>query len=162
MKPVRVTTSVPAARENVYDYLDAIANHEPFTNHMLHDFQYSGPPRGVGAKAQVKATVAGRTDTIDIEVISAHRPTTIVEQNVGAGGRRVATGTYDLQALPDGGTQISFEYAWQQAPMSERLAAPLVRTVMRRANQRSLQRLAEHLAAQPAPAGSALTDPRGG
>jgi carbon monoxide dehydrogenase subunit G len=77
--------------------------------------------------------------------VSAERPKTIVERNVGAGGRRVANGTYILQPLPSGGTRIVFEYAWQQAPLSERLASPLVRTVLRRGNQRAMERLAERL-----------------
>lgn len=157
MNPVRVSIQVPNTREDVYDFLDVMANHEPFTDHMLHGFQYSGPERGVGAKARVSATAAGRTDTVDIEVISAQRPSMIVEQNIGADGRRIATGTYTLDELVTGGTQISFEYAWQHAPLSERLAAPLVRTIMRRANRRSLQRLGEQLgeqlAVRPIPTG---------
>ena len=38
--------------------------------------------------------------------------------------------------------------AWQQAPLSERLAAPLVRAVLRRGNERAMERLAEQLAAR--------------
>ena len=79
MQPVRVTTQVPYPREEVFDFLDVMANHEPFTNHILRDWEYSGPDRGVGSKARVKASAAGRTDTIDIEVVSAQRPVRIVE-----------------------------------------------------------------------------------
>jgi hypothetical protein len=160
MKPVSVTLNVPQARVEVYEFLDVMANHEPFTNHILHDWEYSGPQRGIGAKARVHTTVANRTDVIDIEVIAAQAPALIVEQNIGAQGRRVATGTYRLGELPGGGTRIEFEYRWKQAPLSERLTAPLVRTVVRRANERALQRLAEQLSdrdrerttAQPQPA----------
>lgn len=148
MQPVRVTTEVPDPREEVYDFLDVMANHEPFTNHILRDWRYAGPDRGVGSKATVTVKAGGRTDTIEIEVVSAERPATIVEQNIGARGRRVATGTYTLEPLPSGGTKISFEYAWQQAPLSERLAAPLVRAVLRRGNERAMERLAEQLAAR--------------
>ncbi len=146
MKPVRVTTTVPQARADVYEFLDVMANHEPFTNHLLHDWEYSGPERGIGSKARVHTTIANRTDVIDIEVIAADPPATIVEQNTGANGQRIATGTYTLHALPTGGTQIEFEFRWKQAPLSERLTAPLVRTVVRRANQQALKRLAEQLA----------------
>jgi carbon monoxide dehydrogenase subunit G len=149
MQPVDVTIEVPYPPEEVYDFLDVMANHEPFTNHMLRDWEYSGPDRGVGSKARVKAVAGGRTDTVDIEVVSAERPRKIVEQNVGSGGRRVANGTYTLEALPSGSTRIVFEYAWQQAPLGERLASPLVRAVLRRGNQRAMQRLAEQLAARP-------------
>jgi carbon monoxide dehydrogenase subunit G len=146
MKPVRVTTDVPQPCEQVFDFLDVMSNHEPFTNHMLQDWEYSGPERGIGSKARVKARAAGRSETVDIEVIAAERPKTIVEQNTSAGGRRIATGTYFLDELPGGQTRVAFEYAWQRAPLSDRLAAPMVRAVLRRSNQRSMERLAEQLA----------------
>jgi hypothetical protein len=124
-----------------------MANHEPFTNHMLTNWRYSGLDRGVGAKATVTAKAAGRSETVEFEVIAAERPRTIVEQNVGARGRRVATGTYVLESLPDGGTRIAFEYAWKQAPLSERLFAPAARAILARANRRAMARLAEQLPA---------------
>jgi hypothetical protein len=51
-----------------------------------------------------------------------------------------------LAELPEGGTRITFEYAWQRAPLGERLASPLVRGILRRGNERSLRRLADQLA----------------
>jgi carbon monoxide dehydrogenase subunit G len=150
MKPVDVTIEVPNPTDEVFDFLDVMANHEPFTNHMLRDWEYSGPDRGIGSKARVKVSVGRRTETVDIEVVSADRPNTIVEQNVGAGGRRIARGTYTLVQLPSGGTRIAFEYAWQKAPLSERLAAPLVRAFLRRGNELAMTRLAEQLASRHA------------
>ncbi len=155
MKSVEVSIDVPYTREDVFDFLDVMANHEPFTNHILRDWGYSGPDRGIGSKARVHVTTAGRTDTVDIEVVAAERPVTIVEQNVGAGGKRVANGTYRLEELPTGGTKIIFEYSWKQAPRSERIMAPLVRGMLRRANEQAMQRLAEQLAARN---GAAVTE----
>lgn len=146
MKPVRVTIDVPQPQKEVYDFLDVMANHEPFTNHVLRDWEYSGPERGLGSKARVRVKAGPRTDVIDMEVISVEPPATIVEQNIGANGHRRATGTYTLEELPSGGTRIAFEYAWQEMPLNERLAAPLLRSFLRRANQRAMQRLAEQLA----------------
>ena len=146
MRPVTVTTEVPYPTEDVYDFLDVMSNHEPFTNHMLRDWEFAGPDRGVGSKAKVKVSVGGRTESVEIEVVEADRPTRIVERNVGAGGRRVANGTYTLAKLPGGGTRITFEYAWQRAPLSERLAAPLVRGILRRGNERAMRRLEDQLA----------------
>jgi len=145
MEPVRVDIDVPQPIEEVYDFLDVMANHEPFTNHILKDWEYSGPDRGVGSKARVHVTAAGRTDTVDIEVVDAERPTRIVERNIGAGGKRVANGTYTLSALPSGGTHVQFEYSWQQIPLSERMMSPVVRGMLRRANERAMERLAEQL-----------------
>jgi len=147
MKPVRTTIDIGRPVEDVYDYLDVMANHEPFTNHMLRDWEYSGPPRGVGSKARVRAGAAGRSEVVEIEVIDAQAPTRIVERNVGAGGRRRATGTYMLEPLDAGRTRVTFEYAWEAAPLSERLAAPAARALLRRLNGRALERLAEQLAA---------------
>lgn len=148
MKPVTVTTNVPYPREDVFDFLDVMANHEPFTDHMLKDWTYSGPERGIGSKAKVKVNAAGRSETVEIEVIDAERPSMIVEQNVSAGGRRIGTGTYKLESLPNRETRIVFEYAWKQAPLSDRAAAPLVRAILARGNRRAMARLAEQLAAR--------------
>jgi uncharacterized protein YndB with AHSA1/START domain len=155
MKPVRVTTTVPYPPERVYDFLDVMANHEPFTNHVLKDWEYVGPERGIGAKARVRATLGGRSESVEIEVIAAERPNTIVEQNVGAGGRRIATGTYTLKPTASGETEIVFEYAWKQAPLSERVAGPLVRAILSSANRRALARLSEQLPAALGPASTA-------
>ena len=129
-----------------------MANHEPFTNHMLQNWEYSGPTRGVGSKARVQTKAAGRTDVIEIEVVAAEAPAKIVEQNVGAKGRRHGTGTYTLEELSSGGTRINFEYSWQRAPVGERLLAPLVRSILRRGNERAMERLAEQLAGRSTPA----------
>jgi carbon monoxide dehydrogenase subunit G len=145
MEPVQVAINVAQPIDEVYDFLDVMANHEPFTNHILKDWEYSGRDRGVGSKARVHVSAAGRTDTVDIEVVDAERPTRIVERNIGAGGKRVANGTYTLSALPDGGTHVQFEYAWQQIPLSERVMSPVVRGMLRRANERAMERLAERL-----------------
>lgn len=149
MKPVRVSVDVPQAREDVYDFLDVLANHELFTDHMLRDWRSEGPARGVGAKAKMTAVAGGRTDALDMEVIDAERPARTVERNVGASGR-VMTGTYTLAELPGGGTRITFESAWLRVPRSEALAAPLVRAVVRRGNKRSMERLAALLQANQA------------
>jgi hypothetical protein len=146
MKPVRVTIDVSHPREQVFDFLDVMSNHETFTNHMLQDWEYSGPDRGIGSKATVTVKAAGRSEKVDIEVIAAERPRSIVEQNVSAGGKRIGTGTYTLDELPARHTRITFEYAWRQPLVSDRVGAPLVRAILRRGNQRAMERLAEQLA----------------
>jgi hypothetical protein len=145
--PVTVSIDVPQARPDVFAFLDVMANHEPFTNHMLVDWSYSGPDRGVGSRARVHSKAGGRAEPVDIEVIEAHAPAKIVERNVSAKGRRVGHGTYELAELPGGGTRVSFTYAWQQAPLADRALAPLVRMILRRGNQRAMERLAEQLPA---------------
>jgi Polyketide cyclase / dehydrase and lipid transport len=147
MKPVSVSVEVPQSREEIYDYLDVLGNHRTFTDHFLVDWSLAGPERGVGAQARVRVKGPGFTDDwLDMEVVVAERPSMSMEESVSAKGRRRTRGTYLLERLPDGGTRIVFEFIWLEAPLIERLAAPLTRTVVRRANARSLERLAETLA----------------
>jgi len=145
--PVTVSIDVPQPRRDVYAFLDVMANHEPFTDHMLVDWSYSGPDRGVGAKAHVHSTAGGRKEPVDIEVIDAEAPARIVERNVSAKGRRVGLGTYELSDLPGGGTHVTFTYAWEQAPTADRVLGPLVRALLRRGNARAMERLAAQLPA---------------
>jgi hypothetical protein len=145
MNPIEVMIDVPQPRDHVYDFLDVLANHELFTDHMMRDWQLDGPRRGLGSRASFNSVLGGRTEPIELEVIADEPPVRNVERNTGAGGRRVATGTYTLAELPGGGTRITFEYAWQRAPLSERLAAPIVRRMMRRGLTQAMQRLADQL-----------------
>jgi hypothetical protein len=59
MKPVQVSIDVPQPPETVYDFLDVLANHELFTDHMFRDWTTGGPASGVGAKARFTAVAAG-------------------------------------------------------------------------------------------------------
>ena len=145
-KPVTVSIDVPQPRVQVYEFLDVMANHEPFTDHLMRDWQLSGPARGVGAKARVRTKALGVSDTVDIEVVEAEAPRRIVERNVAAKAGRTGQGTYTLQDLPGGGTRIAFEYRWIVAPLTDRIAAPLVRSFLRRTNDTAMRRLAEQLA----------------
>ena len=155
MKPVTATVTVPQPREEVYDFLDVLANHEHFTDHFLVDWELSGPAAGVGARARIRVKSLGPDDRLDMEVVAAERPRTTVEESVGAKGRRRTRGTYILEPLPGGGTRVTFELAWLEAPRSERLLAPITRSVVRRANAKALRRLAEALATAPGRPGAA-------
>jgi hypothetical protein len=146
MKPVTATVTVPQSREEVYDFLDVLANHEQFNDHFLVDWELSGRPAGVGAKARVRVKSRGREDWLDMTVISGDRPRTTTEESIGAKGKRRTRGTYTFDELPDGGTRIMFELVWLEAPLSERLMAPIARAVVGRANQEALRRLVNVLA----------------
>ena len=155
MKPVEVSTVIRRPIAEVYAHLDVLANHEAFTDHMLIDWSASGPDRGVGAKVRVYSKAGGRKVPVDIEVIEADAPVRNVERNVSAGGKRVGRGTYELTALATGGTRVSFTYSWDRAPLTDRALAPLVRAILRRGNQRAMERLAEQLAARAPSAAAA-------
>jgi hypothetical protein len=155
VKPVTVSIEVPNPREQVYDFLEVLANHESFTDHFLLDWKLSGPHRGVGAKANVRVKASSDRDWTDIEVVEAERPRKLVEESVGGSkaGRR-ARGTYVLDELPGGGTRVSFSYDYLEIPFGERIMGPVNRAYLKRVNGRSLKRLAEQLPAPTsAPAG---------
>src|SRR3954447_6253473 len=144
-KPVTVSVEVPQAPVAVFDFLDVMANHEPFTDHLLRDWELSGPARGVGSRARVHVRALGVSDVVDIEVVDAEAPERIVERNVAQRAGRTAQGTYLLEPTDSGGTRIPFEYRWIKAPAIDKLTAPLSRAYIRRTNETAMRRLAEQL-----------------
>jgi hypothetical protein len=144
MKPVTVSATTSKQVEEVHDFLDVLANHEGFLDHLFVDWEFSGPQRGVGAKAEARQNAPGSQDWNEFEVIESE-PARIVEEGVGAHGKRRTRGTYLLEGLPEGGTRVSFELAWLEASRLERLAPPLTRAFVRRANGKALRRLAKQL-----------------
>ena len=153
MKPVTVSVRIDRPREDVFSFLDVLANHEQFTNHMLVDWSFEGPDAGVGGKARLRANVPGE-QWMEMEVLESVPPVRTVEETVGAHGKRRTRGTYTLDELPDGGTDVHFQLEYLAAPLSERLAAPLMRAYMRRANAKAMRRLGQTLARPSAPAAS--------
>jgi hypothetical protein len=149
MKPVIVSITVPDPREEVYAFLDPLANHELFTDHLMVDWRYSGPGAGVGARARAKINAPGSNEWVEITVVEADPPRRIVEELIGAGGRRRTRGTYLLEDLGSDGTRISFELAWLDAPRLERLAPPLTRAFAKRVNGKAMRRLAQQLKKRP-------------
>lgn len=146
------TVDVPQPREEVFAFLDVMANHEAFTDHMLRDWALSGPPSGVGAVAEVKGPGGQRAR---IEVLEAEPGRRILEQGVGAGGKRRTQGVYELEDLPGGGTRVTFTFELLAMPVLERPLAPLARRMVKQGNDRAMARLREVLAARvPATAGA--------
>jgi hypothetical protein len=141
-QPVTVSIDVPQTRASVYEFLDVMANHEAFTDHMLTNWRVSGPATGVGSKANVTAKVGAIADESEIEVFEVEPGRAIRERSIAAKGKRIAHGTYTLSDLPDGGTHIEFEFALQKLPAMERPLLPLMRKLIRKGNERALERLA--------------------
>src|SRR3954469_2037357 len=104
-QPVTVSVDVPQSRAAVYEYLDVMANHEAFTDHMLTNWRVSGPPTGIGSKATVTAKFGALSDESEIEVIVVEDSRLIRERSVAAKGKRIGHGTYTLSDLPGGGTR---------------------------------------------------------
>jgi Polyketide cyclase / dehydrase and lipid transport len=147
VKPVTVSVEVPNPRQQVWDYLDLLANHERFTDHFLLDWELSGPPRGVGAKASFRVKATNDKDWTELRVIEADPPRRSVEESVGGSrAQRKSRGTYTLEELPGGGTRITFEIINLEMPLSERAMGPLNSAYLRRVNRKAMKRLAGELA----------------
>lgn len=144
MKPVTVRTRVARPIREVFDHLDVLANHEAFVDHLFTDWSFSGPAGGVGARGEARVNAPGSQDWTEFEIVESERPSRIVERAVDAKERRETLGTYSLVADGDG-TEISFELEWRKAARTERLFGPLTGAFVRRANGKSLRRLAKIL-----------------
>jgi len=147
---VTVSIDVPQDRASVYAYLDVMANHEHFTDHMLTNWRVSGPPTGIGSKANVTTKVGAITDEAVIEVFEVEDGRLIRERSIGAKGKRIAHGTYTLSDLANGGTHVEFEFALQKVPALEKPFLPLMRKMVRKGNERAMERLAATLNDQAA------------
>jgi uncharacterized protein YndB with AHSA1/START domain len=145
MKPVTVSVRIDRPREDVFSFLDTLANHQQFTDHMLVDWTVAGPATGVGGKARLRANVPGK-QWMEMEVVESVPPVRTVEETIGAHGKRRTRATYTLDELPDRATDVQFQLEYLEAPLSERLAAPLIRAYMRRANAKAMRRLGQTLA----------------
>jgi hypothetical protein len=82
---------------------------------------------------------------VRFEGVAAAPPTRILERNVAAKGRRVGTGEFRLADAGSGRTDVTFTFTLERAPWYERPLLPLLAPKLRKANQTSLDRLAEQL-----------------
>src|ERR671930_1806854 len=100
MSPVTAGTVVDLPREEVFAFLEPLENHEPFTDHFLKHWE-------VVDSGHVRVKAAG--ERVDIRAIEAVAPERLVENTIGAGGRRVARGTYTPTAPRPGRTDVRLE-----------------------------------------------------
>jgi uncharacterized protein YndB with AHSA1/START domain len=144
-EPVTVTVEVARPRQEVFDFVDVLANREGWMDHLYKHWTFEGPTRGVGgiAKAQVDAPSA--RERVTLEVVEATAPERIVEEVESAHGKRKTRSTYRFVEVGDGQTRIEFQFEWLETPRSERIAGPVSRAFMGRAQSKSLKKLAAQL-----------------
>lgn len=145
MKPVIASATVARPPREVFEFLDALANHERFLDHYLTDWEFSGPRRGVGAKAKARVNTPASQDRFEFEVVESEAPTRIAERGTSAGGKRKTRGTYRLAPSSGGGTEITFTFEFLELPRAERLAPFLTRAFAKRVNAKAMRRLAKLL-----------------
>jgi hypothetical protein len=144
-KPVIVAVEVARPRQEVFDHVDVLANHEVWRKNLYKDWRFEGPTRGVGAIARATPDAPTSQERVEIKVVSSQAPEEIVEEVESAHGKRQTTETYRFTELGEGRTRIQLEFAWRKVPRSERIAPFFARAFMARAQGKSLRLLAAQL-----------------
>jgi uncharacterized protein YndB with AHSA1/START domain len=145
VNPVTVSIVVSAPREQVFDYLQDIANHPEFTDHYLVDWHLTridSVGAGAGARFRVKAP-GNRFSWGDVTFAEVERPHRIVEVGRTGKNNRIRTlGVYDLAPAAAGSTRVRFTLETVPATLADRLMEGLgARSWLRRKNQRAMHRL---------------------
>jgi uncharacterized protein YndB with AHSA1/START domain len=143
--PVSVSINIGAPREQIFDYLEDLANHSQFTDHYLVDWHLTRERSvglGAGARFRVKAP-GNRFSWADVTLAEVQRPHRIVERGRTGKGNRVRTlGVYELAPAPGGTTRVSFTTETEPATLSDRIMESLGgRGWVRRKNARAMRRL---------------------
>jgi uncharacterized protein YndB with AHSA1/START domain len=143
--PVTVSIVVSAPREQVFDYLQDIANHPEFTDHYLVDWHLTridSVGRGAGARFRVKAPGV-RFSWGDVTFVEVDRPHRIVEVGRTGKNNRIRTrGVYELSPATAGTTRVRFTLETVPATLSDRLMEGLgARSWTRRKQGRAMRRL---------------------
>ncbi len=145
MDPVTVTTVISAPREQVFDYLEDIANHEEFCDHYLVDWHLTridSVGRGAGARFRVKAP-GSRFSWADVTFVEVERPYKIVEAGRTGKYNRIRTlGVYELAPGPSDSTRVRFTLQTVPVTLSDRLMESFgARGWTKRKNARAMRRL---------------------
>jgi uncharacterized protein YndB with AHSA1/START domain len=145
VEPVTVSTIISAPREQVFDYLQDIANHGEFTDHYLVDWHLTridSIGRGAGARFRVKAP-GNRFSWADVTFVEVERPHRIVEAGRTGKNNRIRTlGTYELAPAASCTTRVRFTLETMPATLSDRLTESLgARGWFKRKNGRAMRRL---------------------
>jgi uncharacterized protein YndB with AHSA1/START domain len=139
-----VSIIVGAPREQVFDYLQDIANHPEFTDHYLVDWHLTRIDSiglGAGARFRIKAP-GNRFSWGDVTFVEVQAPHRIVEVGRTGKNNRIRTlGVYDL-ADSHGATRVRFTFETQPKMLSDRLLESLGgRSWCKRKNSRAMRRL---------------------
>jgi uncharacterized protein YndB with AHSA1/START domain len=143
--PVSVSIVVGRPREEVFDYLRAIANHPEFTDHYLSDFHLTRENsigRGAGARFRIDAPFQ-RFSWAGVSFIEVERPWRIVEAGRAGKFNRIRLMTvFTLEPHAGGTTHVELTTETVPATISDRIGEALgARGWTRRQNKRALRRL---------------------
>jgi len=148
MRPVTVSRTVDAPREQVFRYLSDIANHAEFSDHYLHDFRLERlNSRGVGASASYRLDFPLGRQWGDAVITALEAPHLIVlEGRVGRIGRIRTRAEYRLTPADHDMTRVEYRFESEPSTVLDRLKESLgMRSWLRRGARRGLSRLAQVL-----------------
>jgi uncharacterized protein YndB with AHSA1/START domain len=163
MGPVSASILIDAPREEVFDYLQDLANHPQFTDHYLVDWHLTridSVGLGAGARFRVKAP-GNRFSWADVTFVEVERPHRLVEAGRTGKTNRIRTlGVYELAPAASGTTRVRFTLETQPATLSDRIMESFgARGWTKRKNRRAMRRLRAIIEGGPAarPAGGRVT-----
>jgi uncharacterized protein YndB with AHSA1/START domain len=145
MEPVSTAIVIGVPREEVFDYLQDIANHPAFTDHFLVDWRLTrerSAGAGAGARFRVKAP-GNRFAWADATLAEVAPPHRIVEVGRTGKGNRVPTlAVWELLPAAGGATRVTRTFETRPAVLSDRLLEHLgARSWVARKQRRALRRL---------------------
>ncbi|MFI5010052.1 MAG: SRPBCC family protein [Solirubrobacterales bacterium] len=163
MGPVSVSILIDAPREEVFDYLQDLANHPEFTDHYLVDWHLTridSVGLGAGARFRVKAP-GNRFSWADVTFVEVERPHRIVEAGRTGKTNRIRTlGVYELAPGTGGTTRVRFTLETEPATLADRIMESFgARGWTKRKNKRAMRRLRSIVEGGPAarPPGGRVT-----
>jgi uncharacterized protein YndB with AHSA1/START domain len=146
MEPLTLTTTIAKPREEVFEYLADVANHEEFSDHCMVDWHLTREDsygRGAGARFRVKSRF-DRFSYGDITLTRLTAPQQIVATGCAGRFNRIRTrSTWTLEEDGAGRTTVTFETESTPVLKSDELMEKLlrVRTATTRCHKRALERL---------------------
>src|SRR6202042_2927699 len=69
--PVKVSVEIARPRQQVFDYVDVLANHEAWRKNLYKDWRFEGPGRGVGAIARATPDAPTSRERVEIKVVAS-------------------------------------------------------------------------------------------
>ncbi len=144
MDPVSNTVLIDRRPEEIFAYLEDVANHAEFTDHYLKDFRLTREDSlglGAGARFRVDAPL-NRFSWADITVIESQPPRRLVQRGrTGKFNRIRLLSTYELETS-GGSTQVTLTTETERPRLlSDRIMEALAKGWFKRNQGRALKRL---------------------
>ncbi len=145
MGALTTSVTIDVSREQVFEYLEDLANHPEFTDHYLVDWRLTREDsvgRGAGARFRIAAP-GNRFGWGDVTFVEVEAPRRIVEVGRSGKGNRIRTlGVYELSEGVHGTTRLQFTLSTESAVLSDRIMEVLGgRAWLKRQNAKALRRL---------------------